>query len=237
MTVTESAVDSTVARPTELWSAMPGWGILVDLTPPELLAARRLRSTRRLLAVLLALVLALAGAAYFYAGSQRDNAAAGLTAEQATTTRLQAEQRKFAGLLQTQTSITQVQTQIAGLMASDVDVAKLVGSIRAQLTPGMTLAQIGISIDTAAQPAAAGGTGTLDTSGERHIGSVTLTGKATRLTDVSTLVDRLRTVDGIVEPYPVSNQQTTDGASFSVQLTLTATLLTHRFDTTKIGGK
>ena len=33
----------------QLWSTMPGWGIVADLTPPELIASRRLRLLRKLL--------------------------------------------------------------------------------------------------------------------------------------------------------------------------------------------
>ena len=35
--------------PVQLWSAMPGWGIAADLTPPEIINARQLKLLRKLL--------------------------------------------------------------------------------------------------------------------------------------------------------------------------------------------
>ena len=38
---------TTHAQPNQPWSSMPGWGIVADLTPPELIASRHLKVLRK----------------------------------------------------------------------------------------------------------------------------------------------------------------------------------------------
>ena len=38
---------TTLLKRSDPWTVQPGWGIHVDLTPPELLTARQLRTVRR----------------------------------------------------------------------------------------------------------------------------------------------------------------------------------------------
>jgi hypothetical protein len=225
---------TAVQQPTEIWNTMPGWGIHVDLTPVELLDSRRLRTVRRLIVAAFVLLLAGLGAADFLAAARVDTARTRLADEQTSNTRLQSQQRSYRGTVETENSINQIRTQLARLMARDVDVAAVSTAIGSRLPPGMTVAELGLSVTTddrsGAGSAGSGGASNLDTSGQQHIGAVTLSGTARRMTDVSTLVDRLRTMNGVVEPYPTATQQTTKGVTFSVQLTLTDRLLTHRFD-------
>ena len=54
---------TTMATPQQIWNTMPGWGIVADLTPPELIATRRLRLLRKLLAAGLSVLLVLLVAA------------------------------------------------------------------------------------------------------------------------------------------------------------------------------
>ena len=52
--------------PAQLWSTMPGWGIAADLTPPELINSRALKTLRKwlgagLVVLLLACIAGLRG--------------------------------------------------------------------------------------------------------------------------------------------------------------------------------
>lgn len=228
---------TTIARPKELWNTMPGWGIVANLTPPELLAARKLRVIRKLLAVGLVLMLVIGAAGYTYAAIQRSAASGDLASEQARTAALQVQQRKYSGVVQIQGTITQVQSELAGLLKNDVDFEALLGQIRSRLPAGMTVGQLSVVLDNGAVSSATGGGAALDASGLTHIGTVTLSGTGTRLSDVSTYVDKLKTITGVVEPYPASNQSADAGVQYSVQLTLTDELLTHAHDLNKIGKK
>jgi uncharacterized protein HemX len=195
---------------------------------------------RRLILALVALLL-LCGVGYGYAFVQRNTAANQLSQVQAQTLRLQAEQRKFSDVTKIQGSITEVQQQISRLMSNDVDFGQLVANLRGDLPAGMTISQATVTLTvaspTGATSSAAKGNTSLDTSGHAHIGSITMSGTGVRLDDVSSYVDRLRTVKGIVEVVPTSNQAAQAGVQFSLMLTVTDELLTHRFDTAKKGGK
>ena len=43
-------------------------------------------------------------------------------------------------------------------------------------------------------------------------------------------------MDGIFDPFPLTNQSTAAGTSYTLQLTLTDSLLTHRHDTNPGGN-
>ena len=53
---------------------MPGWGIVADLTPPELIAARGLRVLRKRIVAALVVIVLLCAGGYVWAAA-KDNAA------------------------------------------------------------------------------------------------------------------------------------------------------------------
>ncbi len=226
------AVDS----PWTQQNTMPGWGIVADLTPPELIAKRRLVVVRRMVIAGVATVLLLCGGGFGYAVWQHGDAEDGLAAEQQRTTSLMSEQRKYSSVTVVRGAIGQVQDQLAALMAGDVDTSVLVGSIVSALPKTMTITQMSVTISAAGVTGAsgssgsAGGIGSLDLSGATHIGTVTLSGTGATLTDLAGYVQALQAAPGVFEPYPLSNQATETGTSYSLQLTLTDALLSHRFD-------
>ena len=59
---------TTISSPTQVWNTMPGWGIVADLTPPELIASRRLAVIRKALlsGLIFLTVLLLCGYGYAY---------------------------------------------------------------------------------------------------------------------------------------------------------------------------
>lgn len=229
---------TTIERPVELWSTMPGWGIVANLTPPELIAARKLKTIRKALLVGLALLLVIGIGCYTMAFLSHRAAASDLSDEQARTTQLQAQQHKYQRAVQVQNSITGVQSQLGGLLKYDVDQAALVERIRAKLPPNMTISALTITIDAAPGTTAAPiGAGSLDASGSTHIGTVALAGNEQHISDVAAYVNALATLPGVVAPYPGSSTVTETAVQWSAQLTLTGDLLTHRYDTVKKGSK
>src|SRR6185437_10696475 len=100
---------------------MPGWGIAADLTPPELVNSRQLKLLRRWLAVgLVALLVACAGG-YLLAVRQHSNATTALSQVEDHTLELQANVRKYGTVTQIQGKVSEVDAEIASLMAGDVD--------------------------------------------------------------------------------------------------------------------
>jgi type IV pilus assembly protein PilN len=230
---------TTITEPRELWSTMPGWGIVANLLPPEVLQARRVRAVRKGIVILLCALLVLAGAGYAYAYLQSRSAAQSLAAEQARTSQLLVEQNKYSGVTQIQGDVAHVQKQLTTLMKSDVDVPNLLGRVLSKLPAGASVSQmiLNISVPSTTAPPTANGTTSLDTSGQTHIGTMAITGTARTLIDVSTFVDAIGVLPGVVDPFPTANAESNKGATFTLQLTLTDQLLSHRFDTTSPGGK
>lgn len=229
----------TTMQPRELWSTMPGWGIVANLIPPEVLQARRVRAIRKLVAYALVALVLLAGVGYGYAWYRSQQAADTLSAEQSRTTALLAQQKRYADVTVLQSSVAGVRTELSTLLASDVDMAALTTAILKQLPAGASVSQLAVTMaPTAGRQATANmstGTGTLDTSGRTHIGLVSMTGQAVRVADVSTLVDRLSTLPGFIDPYPTANTTNDKGTLFTVQFSIDDRLLSHRYDV-KSGG-
>jgi flagellar basal body-associated protein FliL len=104
---------TTVQEERTLWSTLPGWGIVANLLPPEIIQARRVRVVRRMVVMITVVVVVLCVVGYGLAFWRSHGAEQKLNAEQAKTSQLQAEQRKYVAVSQIQGSIAQVQSQLA----------------------------------------------------------------------------------------------------------------------------
>jgi hypothetical protein len=231
----------TTMQPRELWSTMPGWGVVANLIPPEVLQARRVRAVRKLVAYALCVLVLIAAVGYGFAWYRSQQAADALSAEQSRTSQLLAQQKRYADVTMLQGSVAGVRTELSHLLASDVDVAALTAAILTQLPPGATVSQLAVTMAAPVGKQAganlASGSGTLDTSGHPHIGLISITGQAPRVSDVSTLVDRLSALRGFIDPYPTSNTTNDKGTLYTIQFSIDDRLLSHRYDvTTKTGG-
>lgn len=230
----------TTMQPRELWSTMPGWGIVANLIPPEVLQARRVRAVRKLVAYLLCVLVLLAGIGYGFAFYRSQQAAETLAAEQSRTSQLLIQQKRYADVTLLQTSVAGVRTELSQLLESDVDASALITSVLKQLPAGATVSQLAVTMSPPegqqAKVNPASGTGSLDTSGRAHIGLMTVTGQALRVSDVSTLVDRLGVLPGFIDPYPTSNTTNDKGTLFTIQFTIDDRLFSHRYDV-QTGGK
>ena len=230
--------ENTTAAPPGLWTVLPGWGIAADLTPPELINARHLKTLRRLMAVGIVLLLAICTGGYVLAVRDNMSATAELASVQDNTVALQQVSRSYSGVVAIQGSIKQVQDQVAEAMTGDVDLVALMVLLESNLPKTMTISQESVTISTAGVVGAAGpaaGSG-LGDSGLPRIGTITMSGTGRTLDDVSEYVDRLQAVNGLVDVLPVSNTKAgtgNSGTQFNITIGLTNVLLSHRFD---VGG-
>jgi len=225
-----------------LWSSMPGWGIVADLMPPEILQARRALVVRRMVTRSLIALVCVMVLLFAYAFMQKRSASNALTDSQDRTITLQSEVRKYSDVTTMQGTVNQVQNQVSSLLKTDIDFPKVLADLQKALPPGVTLGQMSMTVVSAgAQTGSGAGTvpggGNLDPGAHAHIGTVTLAGSAAKATDVSAYVDKLRALTGVVEPYPVSNVNSGSSFTYNIQLTLTDELYTHRFDVKQPGAK
>jgi len=227
-----TAVLAVPAVPAESWTTPAGWGIYADLTPPELASGRRLKRIRRLMVFALAALVVLIVLAFAYARFMSARAASDVAAQQSRTSQLQAQQQSYSSVTALQGSIAQVRGSLATLMVGDVDVAHLLGTVQAALPPSMTVNQESVTVSGAAA-AAAGASGTsLDTSGKTQVGKITVGGTAPDLLALASYVGNLQMVPGVVDVVPTSSQLTKGVVTFTVTMSVTDAVLSHRYDVT-----
>jgi hypothetical protein len=217
-------------QPRELWSTMPGWGIVANLIPPELLQARRVRALQKLVGLLLVLLVIIGGAGYGYALYHSHQASQELSVEQNRTSQLLADQNRYRGVTEIQGNVEQVRGQLAKLMGMDVDTSALIGSLIKQLPSGTSVTQLALTIAEPTPTAANNiGASALDTSSQAHIGTITVSGQAHQVSDVALFLNRLNALPGLVSPYPSTSSVNDTGVQFTIQLSINDSLLTHRF--------
>jgi len=227
----------TTMQPRELWSTMPGWGIVANLIPPELLQARRARSLRKLVSAALCVLLLVAGVGGGYAKLRSHEAAQSLAAEQSRTSQLVVQQNRYSNVTRIQGDVAQVKVQLAQLMGMDVDSAELVAGLLDQLPPGASVTQLSLTIAAPTLTSTNNtGASALDTSTQPHIGTIAISGEARNVSDVALLVSKLGALKGVVDPYPTTNTVNDTGTQFTIQMAVNNSLLSHRFDASSAAG-
>lgn len=228
---------TALARPTEPWAVQPGWGIHVDLTPPELLNSRQLRILRKIIVTAVVAVVVLCAGGYVLATRDRSDAQSKLDAARLRTSQLLNDVTKYSTVTTIENRGTQIKSQIAALMTADVALPEIVSRIGGALPNGVAITNATTTISLAGVNGSATAGPTTDiTSGHRRIGDVKLTGTASSLDAVSIYVDRLQAIKGIVDVVPTSNTHDDQGVQFTISLGLDDRLLSHRYDVSK-GGK
>jgi hypothetical protein len=216
--------------------SMPGWHVVANLTPPEVIASHHLRMLRRIIAAALLGVILLCVAGYAWAFLKTSTAQDEADAASAGTTVLQLQAKKYPGITRIEEAVDSVKGEVASVMKPDVDMQALIGKIHAALPKTMSIASLTLTLT----PVAAGGTSGsvgLDTSGRTQIGTVTMTGSGRTLNDLPAFVDRLVRVPGVVNVMPGSNQDSSGVVSYSVTTSLTDQLYSHKYDVVTTGGK
>jgi hypothetical protein len=228
----------TAIQGKQLWNTMPGWGIVADLTPPELLNSRRLKVLRKVITAGLVAILVLCVGSYVLASRKHTAASGALADVQSRTVQLKAQERKFRGITKIEGTVAQIQAQVATLLSGDVDLSTLMVKIRTSLPATMTIKQESITISLAGvAPSSSKGSVGVDLSGHRQIGNIILSGAGQTLVDLSAFVDALKVLPGVINVIPTSNTADKTGMQYSLTLGLTDQLLSHRFDKSKNGSK
>jgi hypothetical protein len=221
---------TTLVRHAEPWVVQPGWGIHVDLTPPEVVSSRHVRVLRNLIvSVLVAVVLICAGG-YFFAANQRSTAEDAFAAAQTQNLQLahQAAKPEYTSVTRVRGALKEVQAQLATLMKGDVELDRVFTVMGSTLPRGATFASVTVNISLTGVTQGVAGASAV--GGHARIGDVRLTGSARTVDDVSVLVERLQHVVGLVDVVPNSNTRSVEGVQFDISLGLDDRLLSHRFD-------
>ena len=223
----------TLDRPASTWETRPGWGIAVDLTPGEVVAARHVRVHRRLIGLALGVLLVLCAGVVLLVQDGRSAAQDDYDNAQLETTQLTAETKKYAVLTTMQQVIDESGVQTSTLMGQDVDLVNLVARIRTALPPELVLTNATVSLAPPAEATAAADGTVATPAGPQIIGSVSLAGSGGKIRQVTPFVAVLNHLRGVVDVVPTSVTKGEEGITFTLTMNVTDELYTHRYDATE----
>lgn len=210
----------------------------VNLMPPEVLLGRRVGKIKRkiVIALVLVLVTALAGLLTFKLNASK--AASGLQTELAAADALKREQQTYSELLKIDTVTRDVDRSLTSVMGDDVAWDTYLAALNASAPTGIRITNIAVVLSGVAEPSDAGTpSGSLDTSGAEHVGSLTVTGLAPSHEVVAAWVKTMTDVEGFLVPYILGTSVLEGGADiqFTIEVTLSSAIRSLRYAATPPG--
>jgi Tfp pilus assembly protein PilN len=210
----------------------------VNLLPPEIEEARRLRRTQAGVAAGLGVVLLAIGGAYMVQVQDKHQAADELSATKAETTRLQAAQAKYADVPRTIAAIDAAESARSTAMAKDVEWFRTLNNFSLTLPKNVWFTNLTVVLQDDAAAATAGGTASTATPAvpatDGPIGLLTVEGTAMDHPDVATWLDVLGRQPGLADAYFTNSVRAKIGTkpvvNFVSTSTVTADALSHRYD-------
>ncbi len=207
----------------------------VNLLPPEIFEARKLRRTQLGLSGVIVAVIAAVGAGYVVPAALADAAAEELAVEQAQTTKLQAEQAKYAEVPKILAQVDSAKAAQETAMATDVLWYRYLNDLAltypGEVWLGNLTATVAGTPGTAAAAAPVVGANPLATPG---IGTITFTGTALEHSDVASWLDVLDGTPGFADgSFSSSTRSEIDGqdvVEFTSDVVVTGDALSHRYD-------
>lgn len=210
----------------------------VNLLPPEIEEARRLRRTQAGLAAGLGVVVLAVVGAYAVQVQDKHQAAGELATTKAETVKLQAAQAKYADVPRTIAAIDAAETARSTAMANDVEWFRTLNNFSLTLPSNVWFTGVSLALQTA--PAAAPATTTAKpatppaNAPAAGIGVLTVQGAALDHPDVATWLDVIGRQPGMADAYFSSSTKAKVGKKDIVNFVSTATItsdaLSHRYD-------
>lgn len=209
----------------------------VNLLPPEVRAARGLRSLKRLLAVVLVVVLGLCIGVFALAKLSQSAADDELASAKKETARLQAEQAKYAEVPRVLTALSDAQTARKIGMSTDVPWSAYYAAVTAVLPADVS---IGVLTTTVATPMTAP-SGAANPLQKSSVGQIQFTGRSTTVPNTAAWIDALNSVPGFSDAWASSatlaeSPSKTVYYEVQVSVQVTSDAFSHRFDTIKQEG-
>jgi hypothetical protein len=219
--------------------------IAANLLPVEIVESRRVRKVRRIVLSALVVFALLLGAWFGLARYQTSEARQNLRLAENDVQRLTRQQQAFATVVAVQAESQAIRKQLAALLADDLRWARLFSSLRKAAPADVRITAAYGSLAAAATGATSGGGAASGgavpqlpgTSGEKLIGTFTVTGSGATKTAVAAYVDALGNIPGLANPY-LGDASEQDGAvQFTVRLDITNAALGGRYTPkSKSGG-
>lgn len=209
----------------------------VNLLPPEVHAARGMRTTKRLLAMSLAGVVGLCALGYVASTFRAASAQSELGDAQARTSALMVEKAKYAEVPRVQSALASAQTAQQLGMSTEVQWRQYIDAITAVLPEG-------VSIDSFSTNGATPMTAATPPSNPLQavsVGQIQFTARSLTLPDTAAWMDALDSVPGLADSWVPSATVTASEDGNTVYYTVSATVqlldsaYSHRFDVVEEG--
>ncbi|SHN20926.1 PilN domain-containing protein [Cryptosporangium aurantiacum] len=207
-----------------------------NLLPPEVVQQRRLVRIRLVVLASLGTVIVLLAAGYAVAHWQSTRQEQKLADAQTEAIVLHQQMRAYDELVTAQTQTTKIDTQLAKLLATDVQWATLFGKLRAAAPRGLDLTGVSVALTDPTTQGTSGGSSSTTTAsglpsadGKTPIGSLTINGTSTTKTAIAGYVDSIGKVTGVGNVLLAGVTDQDDGTDFTLRADLAPTLLSHHY--------
>lgn len=208
----------------------------VNLLPPEIIESRRFRRTQRILGGCVLGVLAAVGGVYVLAHERASSAAEELAVAQAETTRLKAEEAKYAEVPRIIAQVDAAKEARGQALATNVAWYRYLNDLALTYPQEVWLENM---TATVAAPGGTTGTAPVPVAGSNPIatpgiGTVTFTGTATDHDHVAEWLDVLAGTKGFADAYFTNSSRTQidgqDVVNFTSQVVVTGDALWNRYE-------
>jgi Tfp pilus assembly protein PilN len=216
--------------------------IAVNLLPLEIIESRRVRKVRRIVVVALVAFVVLLAGWYAQTSYQTSTARSKLRTAEGDAARLQRQQHAFDDVVGTQEESRAIGAQLSNLLANDLQWSRLLSSLRKAAPPGVMITGVFGTLTARSNAAAVGAGGTggpasnsagasqlPSASGEKSIGTFTITGSGLSKADVAAYVDALAKVPGLGNPLLGDATLQNGELHFTVRLDITKSALGGRY--------
>jgi Tfp pilus assembly protein PilN len=206
--------------------------IAVNLLPPEIVESRQGRRVRRVVLSALAAFTVLLGVWYGLASYQTSSARDEVSGAQGDVERLARLQKPFASLISAQNESRAIGAQLSSLLAGDLQWAHLLSSLREAAPEGVRITTVAGGLSSPDGGSGAAVSRLPNTSGQKVIGTLTVTGSAPSKAAVAEYLDALAKVPGFANPLLDTVTAPEKTADFSLRLDITNSALGGRYPTT-----
>jgi Tfp pilus assembly protein PilN len=207
----------------------------VNLLPPEIAAAQRLRAVQAGLGAGVLAALVVVGGLFVVATGQQHSAASDLDTAKAKGTSLEAEQAKYADVPKVYAEVDARNAQLTQAMGKEVRWSYFLNDLSLRTPAKVWLSNIAVTetIDDSTVPAAAAPTVGGAAWGVAGIGTVTFSGHGYTHNDTAAWLRALASQPGLTQPYFTKSQQqvigSTPAVAFDSQAVITDKALSGRF--------